>query len=121
MHAMQPLPPNLTTSILFDAAQGFQSAAGRLDSVAAASALDAAARTAYQGIPSLRMNTTRDSGSRDVATALTAAADAAMALAKEMRTARSGTDFSAHRETVLGWANLATDAAFLVEPPAHGF
>lgn len=118
---MQPLPPNVTTSILFDAANGFQAAAGKLGSADAASALDAAARSAYQGIPSLRMNTMRDSGSREVATALTAAADAAMALAKEMRTAPTGTDFSAHREAVLGWANLAADAAFLVEPATIGF
>lgn len=118
---MQPLPPNVTTSILFDAANGFQAASRQLGGADAASTLDAAARSAYQGIPSLRMNTMRDSGSREVATALSAAADAAMALAKEMRTAPTGTDFSAHREAVLGWANLAADAAFLVEPPAFGF
>jgi hypothetical protein len=118
---MQPLPPNVTTSILFDAANGFQAAAGKLGTADAATALDAAARSAYQGIPSLRMNTSRDSGSREVATALREAADAAMLLVKEMRSAPVGTDFTSHRDAVLGWARLAADAAFLVEPPTFGF
>ncbi|MCW2921703.1 MAG: hypothetical protein JWL76_1577 [Thermoleophilia bacterium] len=118
---MQPLPPTITTSIFHDAANGFQAAASKLGSADAAAALDAAARLSYQGIPSLRMTTTRDSGSREVATALGAAADAAMALAKEMRSAPAGTDFSAHKDAIIGWSNLAADAAFLVEPAAFGF
>ncbi len=117
---MQPLPPSMTTSILNDAANGFHAAAGQLGTTGAAQALDAAARSAYQGIPSLLINTVRDSGSRELATALEAAAESAFALAKEMRTAPEGTDFSAHRDAVLGWARLAADAAFLVEPSPFG-
>ncbi|MCW2928153.1 MAG: hypothetical protein JWM86_2121, partial [Thermoleophilia bacterium] len=30
------------------------------------------------------------------------------------------TDFSAHRDAILGWARLAADAAFLVEPASLG-
>jgi len=119
---MQPLPPTVTTSILNAAAEGFHSAAAQLGSgPAAAAALDAAARSAYQGIPSLRMTTSRDSGSREVAASLRDAADAAMALATEMRNAPAGTDFSSHRDTVLGWSNIAGTAAFLVEPALYAF
>lgn len=117
---MQPLPPTITTKVLFDAANGFNAAANGLDSSGAATALAAAASSAYQGIPSLLMTTTRDSGSRELAAQLKDAAAAAITLSKEIQAAPAGTDFSAHRDAILGWARLAADAAFLVEPASLG-
>lgn len=117
---MQPLPPTVTTKVFFDAANGFQRAAGSLGSSDAAAALAAAASSTFQGIPSLLMTTTRDSGSRELATQLKEAAAAALELSKQMQTAPGGTDFSSHRDAILGWASLAADAAFLVEPAPLG-
>lgn len=115
---MQPLPGSITTRLLFDSADTFQQAAGSLGSVESATTLARAASLAYQGIPSLLMTTTRDSGSRELAQQLRDAAAAAQQLATEIRTAPAGTDFSARRDAVLGWAALARDAGFLVPDPA---
>jgi hypothetical protein len=114
---MQPLPSTITSKLLFDSADGFTSAAKTLGSADSAATLARAASLAYQGIPSLLMTTTRDSGSRELAQQLRDAAAAAQALAKEIQAAPAGTDFSARRDAVLGWANLAADAAFLVPEP----
>lgn len=114
---MQPLPSTITVQVLADAARGFERVAGSLSAPTAAADLEAAARSAYQGLPSLRMTTT---GSREVSTQLEAAAAAALALSDEIAAAPAGTDFSARRDTVLGWANLAADAASLVEAPYWG-
>ncbi|MCW2925312.1 MAG: hypothetical protein JWM98_2716 [Thermoleophilia bacterium] len=110
---MQPLPPTVTTQVLVDAARGFERAAGSLGAPTSAADLQAAARSAYQGIPSLRMTTV---GSGALATQLRDAADAALALSDEIAAAPTGTDFSSRRDTILGWANLAADAAALVDP-----
>lgn len=115
-----PSPPTVTTKVLFDAANGFQRAAGELGTAASALALAAAASSAYQGIPSLLMTTTRDSGSRELAAQLKDAAAAAISLSKQIQAAPTGTDFTAHRDAILGWARTAADAAYLVEPASLG-
>ena len=114
---MQPLPGNITTKLLADSAATFERAATTLGSPDAAASLTQAASLAYQGIPSLLMTTTRDSGSRELASALRDAAAAAHDLAKQIQAAPAGSDFSAHRDAVLGWAQLAANAAFLVPEP----
>lgn len=111
---MQPLPGSITTRLLADSAATFERAAGTLTSTEAATELARAASLAYQGIPSLLMTTGRDSGSRELATALRDAAAAAQDLAEQIQAAPAGTDFSGHRDAVLGWAALAANAAFLV-------
>lgn len=113
---MQPLPPAITTQVLTDAAATFERAATQLGTPESAATLARAASLTYQGIPSLRMTTVRDSGSREAIRQLEAAAAAAHALSKEI-TATPGGDFSAHRDAVLGWAELATNAAFLLPAP----
>lgn len=113
---MQPLPPTMTTRILVDAARGFERAAGSLGSPASASELLDAARSAYQTLPSLRMTTT---GSRELYAELENAAASAMALSEQIGRAPAGADWSAQRDSVLGWARLAEGAALLVEPAAY--
>jgi hypothetical protein len=115
---MQPLPGSITTKLLFDSADTFQAAAASLGSAESATSLARAASLAYQGIPSLLMTTTRDSGSRELAQQLRDAAAAAQQLATEIAAAPAGTDFSARRDAVLGWAKLAANAGFLVPEPA---
>jgi hypothetical protein len=115
---MQPLPGPITSKLLFDSADTFQHAAQTLGSADSATSLARAASLAYQGIPSLLMTTGRDSGSRELAHQLRDAAAAAQQLAKEIQAAPAGTDFSARRDAVLGWSQLAANAAFLLPEPA---
>lgn len=115
---MQPLPPSITTQTLFDAAAGYQRAASLLGTAEGAVALREAASSTYQGVPSLLMTTMRDSGSRELAAQLRDAAAAAMTLATEIAAAPEGSDFSAHKDAILGWSRIAADAASLVAPAA---
>lgn len=116
---MQPLPSSVTASVFTTAANAFDSAARHLDTPAvAARELESAAKSTYQGVPSLLMTTTRDSGSRELAPRLKDAAEAAFALAKQLA---AGTPAPAGaRAAIDGWTTLALDAASLVGSGGFG-
>lgn len=114
---MQPLPPSITNQVFMQAANSFQTAAANVTNpTVLADSLTEGARATFQGIPSLRMTTSRDGGGREFATALTDAANAALELAKSVRATPAGQTPEVSAETIRGWAQLTAGAAGFVNP-----
>lgn len=119
---MQPLPSGITTQVFSEAAASFRNAAANVQNPAVlADSLTAGARSTFQGIPSLRMTTSRDGGGREFATALTQAANAALDLSAQIRNAPAGSTPAVSVDTINGWATLTEGAAGFVSPDNFGW
>lgn len=112
---MQPLPPDIITSVFDRAYTGFRSAAAQLGTPASAKLLQQAAHDTYQGIPSLRMTAPRDLVGQ-LCTRLDDAAAAANVLAKQIAAAPDPARYAGQVDVVTGWARLVDNAAGAIRP-----